>query len=326
MPVFDWIINAARGQAVAEDAFDYEAFEEYREISDADLPVDSFFVDEMQSVEKSHRTQYISIVIVFFFAIVFFIVAIASKGSMDSAAKSAMIFLIPIVFFIVGVFLLMLLLRTGKALDNTSQTIEGLQRGVVLNTMTIYRDAVATVTNNTLSNRSAGYRDGRNERVASFTFCTVFFPENETYIKHVFFEKSLGQAPVRFGDKVVVYKLTVEPEARMLPTIHLEVPEELVERAKAVREARGISDQGLKIISRGADGAYVAEPLTKQTGKKVMKRYVLLLIIFFGIALVPLIAFGLLLLIIWCITGDTPNITFGHSSSILYLLNMVLGS
>ena len=67
MAVFDWIMNAARDQAIREDVFDYQAFEDYREISEADLPVDSFFVDEMQSVEKSHRIQYISII--FFFSL-----------------------------------------------------------------------------------------------------------------------------------------------------------------------------------------------------------------------------------------------------------------
>lgn len=138
MAAFDWIITAARDQAIQEDVFDYEAFEDYREVSVADLPDDSFFVDEMQSVEKSHRKQYISIFIVFFFAIVFFIVALVSRGAMDSAVESTMIFLVPIGFFIVGVFLTANLLRTGKALENTNQTVEGLQRGVVLNTMAVY--------------------------------------------------------------------------------------------------------------------------------------------------------------------------------------------
>ncbi|NLT11195.1 MAG: DUF948 domain-containing protein [Clostridiaceae bacterium] len=291
MAAFDWIINAARGQAVEEDVFDYEAFADYREISDADLPVDSFFVDEMQSVEKSHRTQYISIFIVFFFAIVFFVVALFSRGQMKSANEEMVIFLVPIGFFIVGVFLLVILLRTGKALDNTSQTIEGLQRGVVLNKMTVHRDAMATVTNNVLTNRVGGRRGGTNDQVASFTFFTVFFPDSKTYIKHVFDTKSLGQAKISFGAKVVVYKLSVDSEARIMPTIHLEVPEELIERAKTVREERGISDQGrgLRTLSRRTDGTYVSQPVTKEGMNNGVKIYLILALLMLLFAAAPII-------------------------------------
>ena len=323
MAVFDWIMNAARDQAIREDVFDYQAFEDYREISEADLPVDTFFVDEMQSVEKSHRIQYISIFLVFFFAIVFFVVAFASRGAMKSATEEMAIFLVPIGFFIVGIFLTVLLLRTGKALDNTSQTIEGLQRGVILNTMTVYRDAVATVTNNAISNRIGGYRSGRNRRVASFTFCTVFFPENRTYIKHVFFPRSLGQPPVHFGDKVVVYKLTVEPEARMLPTIHLEVPEELIERAKTLREARGISHQGLKTLSRGADGAYVAEPVTKGSIKKGIKSYFLILLVMLLFVIVPMLIFLVVVIVLHFIAVN-QLISSSSASTFLFLARMFI--
>lgn len=247
-------ISALRQEAERRCIFDFAAFDDYREIDDSQLPTGQFFDDELKQLKSNQRNKQLR-------------------------------------FVVLGIFFLLYAILVRVFMPNSGIWLVG---GAVLNTMTVYRDAVATVTNNAVSNRSAGYRGGRKDRVASFTFCTVFFPDNRTYIKHIFFPKSLGQAPIRFGDKLVVYKLTIEQEARMMPTIHLEVPESLIERAKAVREARGISDQGLKIISRGADGAYVAEPLTKQTCKKVMKRYVLLLIIFFGIALIPLIAFGLL--------------------------------
>ncbi|HHT77213.1 MAG TPA: hypothetical protein GXZ67_04925 [Clostridiaceae bacterium] len=233
MAAFEWIINVARDQAIREDVFDYEAFEEYREISDADLPVDSFFVDEMHTVNYSRRTQNITIAFVILFVILFFILTI-SLGLESQSSKLAC-YLVGLPFIIIGGILMALQYRTEKAFDNTSQSFQGLQRGVVLN--------ITTVTNNVLSSHLGRHRWGKNERVASFTFCTVFFPDNGTYIKHVFFTRSLGWSQCRFGEKVVVSKYDGESEARMSPTIHLEVPESLIERAKAVREARGISDQ-----------------------------------------------------------------------------------
>lgn len=88
MAAFEWIINVARDQAIREDVFDYEAFEEYREISDADLPVDSFFVDEMHTVNYSRRTQNITIAFVILFVILFFILTI-SLGLESQSSKLA---------------------------------------------------------------------------------------------------------------------------------------------------------------------------------------------------------------------------------------------
>lgn len=328
MAFLDWIIPAAREQALQEDIFDYKAFEDYREVSLSELQVDAFYVDEMQNVLKDHRIQFSSVAIAFGAAIAFYYAAFLTWNSaigMTGIIKNIIFLTVPTGFLIVGVIMAVLLVRRGKDLDNTQQRIEALQRGVVLHKFTVYRDAVATITKNTLQNDSYGHPADAHKRVAKYTFYSIFFPDEKTYVRHVYYAQTVGRASFSFGDKVIVYKLASDPEATLLPTIHVDVPEDLMEKAKAIREALGIADRRAVSLSRGEDGAYVAEPVTKQTGKKVMNGYVLLLIIFFGMALVPLIAFGLLLLLIWYITGDTPNITFGSSSSILYLLSLFLG-
>jgi len=228
LAVCEWKINAARNQAILEDGFDYEAFEDYREISDADLPVDSFFIDEMQTVDYSRRKQNITIALVILFVILFFIFTFSL--SLESKSLKLVCYLVCLPFIIIAGILMVLQYRMEKAFDNTSRSIQGLQRGVVLN--------ITTVTNDVLSNRLGRHRVGKNERVASFSFCTVFFPDNGTYIKHVFFTRCSGWSQCHFGDKVVVSKYDGESEARMSPTIHLDVPEELIERAKIVRESR----------------------------------------------------------------------------------------
>ena len=102
----------------------------------------------------------------------------------------------------------------------------------------------------------------------------------------------MGEAKISFGAKVVVYKLSVDSEARIMPTIHLEVPEELIERAKTVREERGIlSDQGrgLRTLSRRTDGTYVSQPVTKEGMNNGVKIYLILALLMLLFAAAPII-------------------------------------
>lgn len=109
----------------------------------------------------------------------------------------------------------------------------------------------------------------------------------------------------------------------MLPTIHLELPEELIERAKTLREARGISHQGLKTLSRGADGAYVAEPVTKGSIKKGIKSYFLILLVMLLFVIVPMLIFLVVVIVLHFIAVN-QLISSSSASTFLFLARMFI--
>ena len=113
-------ISALRQEAERRCKFDFDVFDDYREIDDSQLPTGQFFDDELKQLKSNQRNKQLR-------------------------------------FVVLGIFFLLYAILVRVFMPNSGIWLVG---GAVLNTMTVYRDAVATVTNNAVSNRSAGYRGG----------------------------------------------------------------------------------------------------------------------------------------------------------------------
>ena len=204
-------ISALRQEAERRCKFDFDVFDDYREIDDSQLPTGQFFDDELKQLKANQRIKQLKFVVL---GIFFLLYAILVRVFMPNSG----IWLVggTVLVLCVVYFLILLRKRSNKILHLDS-SLEGLMRGVVVSNTTIRLWL---------------------PRRKYVIFATVFFPESMTYIKYVRQDPELYPSIFQEGDKVVVYKLVGDLEAKMLSTTHLEMNSDLLERASIARTSR----------------------------------------------------------------------------------------
>lgn len=204
-------ISALRQEAERRCKFDFDVFDDYREIDDSQLPTGQFFDDELKQLKANQRIKQLKFVVL---GIFFLLYAILVRVFMQNSG----IWLVggTVLVLCVVYFLILLRKRSNKILHLDS-SLEGLMRGVVVSNTTIRLWL---------------------PRRKYVIFATVFFPESMTFIKYVRQDPELYPSIFQEGDKVVVYKLVGDLEAKMLSTTHLEMNSDLLERASIARTSR----------------------------------------------------------------------------------------
>lgn len=191
--------------------FDFDAFDDYREIDESQLTTGQFFDDELELLKSDQRNKQMQAV---FLGIFFLLYAILVAVFMPYFAIWLIGGALLISFVVYG---LILLRKRSNKIHHLESSLEGLMRGVVVyNTIIRYMRL----------------------RRRLIILSTVFFPESMTFIKYVRQDPELYPSIFQEGDKVVVYKLVGDLEAKMLSTTHLEMNSDLLERASTARTSR----------------------------------------------------------------------------------------
>lgn len=206
------LISILRREAEVQCDFDFGAFEDYREISEAQLPTGHFFDDELKRLRSDHHKQYLTVAFLGVFSVIFAMAAWVTSAPVSMWVLSGVFIVVTIAYPFV------FLRQKSKTIDRIDSSIEGLMRGVVVCKTTIFR--------------------GRGRNRSRYVYASVLFPESMSYIKCVYQAAGPYRSYFQVGDKVAVYKLVGEQDAEMIPTTHLEVPAGLIEKATTARKSR----------------------------------------------------------------------------------------
>ncbi|MDD4096437.1 MAG: hypothetical protein PHP22_09380 [Oscillospiraceae bacterium] len=270
MKMLDGFFRKAREQADVECSFDFGAFKEYTEIFEEDLETDRFYSEELFRLKRDHAKAYVPVVIFVIWEIVLLMAWFFNPKAIHFPIMVAILGVV-IVFY--GIFLF----TRRRALHTPGTGVLGLQRGVILCKTRVFVDPASSMTGGVLM----GNRRGRYANQKPVWFASVFFPDNQTFIRNVHCPGGGFREVLEVGDTVMVYKLKGDSFADILPTRHVAVPPDLLSRAEEVRKQAEYDASG----ANGNIETVYEEPVKARKGKLVL---IVLLVV-----LLPMLVTGL---------------------------------
>ncbi len=240
MSVFDSIIGRAKEEAKIVCTFNFDDFEDYREITEDRLPSGSFYSDELKQQQSVKYKSFFAPAILLIAAIVVLIVWLSNP-------KNLILLVISFILFVVGGYASYLIYKKTQEINDAGFSCNHLGRGVILWKTTVNR-------------HNPGTHPASNS--PPIHFVSVFFPDSRTFIRHVLCSDGGLRKTFAIGDTVVVYRHADSGEADLLPSTHVTVPPELVQRAQIEKVNYAESDKyihsnDIKVSKKNAPKVYV---------------------------------------------------------------------
>lgn len=240
MSVFDSIIGRAKEEAKIVCTFNFDDFEDYREITEDNLPAGEFFSDEYNQQRSVNYKSFFAPAFLLIAAIVVLIVWLTNP-------KNLILLVISFLLFVVGGYASYIIYKKTQDIKNAGFSCTHLGRGIILWKTTVNR-------------HNPGTHPESNS--PPIHFASVFFPDSKTYIRHVFCSDGGLRKTFAIGDTVVVYRHADSGEADLLPSTHVTVPPELMQRAQIEQVNYAESDKykhsyDIQVSKKNAPKVYV---------------------------------------------------------------------
>lgn len=268
MSYLDSIFADAKEEANRLCTLDINGFDGYREITEDDLPSDKFFDDEWKQQQSVKYKSFFAPAVLLIAGVVLFIVW--TTNPMQPGFIFASLLLLG-----VGAFASYLVYTRSRDIEDAGYNCRHLGRGVILCRTTVQLNAASAMTRGALP---AIQTQNRTDNRAVFHFVSVFFPDSKTFIRNVFCSDGGLRKTFKVGDTVVVYRHADSGEADLLPSTHVTVPSELMQ----------------KILAAKVQNAEAAKVKVTVTNKKALGVY---LVIFLVILLLGLLPFLIVLIL-----------------------------